>query len=94
MGPAVARLQRALAQVTVRAPRRSVLSNVDARPHADPEEIRDRLVAQVVSPVQWEPSMRALLADGIDSFCEVGPGSVLRGLLKRIDRKVNCANVQ
>ena len=75
-----------------------VISNVDARPHTDPEEIRELLVQQVVSPVLWEDSMRRLVGEGvaggpIDQFYEVGPGRVLRGLLKRINRKVPCENV-
>jgi [acyl-carrier-protein] S-malonyltransferase len=90
MEPAVARLAAALADVTIRKPAISVVSNVDARPHDDPEEIRELLVRQVVSPVLWEESMRYLIGAGYGQFYEVGPGRVLRGLLKRIDRKVPC----
>jgi len=90
MEPAVARLAAALADVSIRRPAIAVVSNVDAQPHDDPEEIRDLLVRQVVSAVLWEQSMRYLLAEGYDQFYEVGPGRVLRGLLKRIDRKVSC----
>ena len=72
------------------APRIPVISNVDAKPHDDPEEIRRNLVRQVVSPVLWEDSMRSMIASGIDEFYEVGPGRVLRGLLKRMDRKAVC----
>ncbi len=94
MQPAVERLARALADVPLRKPRIPVVSNVDARPHDDPDEIRHLLIRQVVSPVRWEDSMRWLLANGCDRFYEVGPGRVLRGLLKRIDRKVECAGVE
>ncbi len=91
MEPAVSRLAAALADVTIARPAIPVVSNVDARPHDDPEEIRELLVRQVVSPVLWEESMRYLLAGGYDQFYEVGPGRVLRGLLKaRIDRKIPC----
>jgi [acyl-carrier-protein] S-malonyltransferase len=90
MQPAVDRLQAALAGATLRKPRIPVISNVDARAHDDPEEIRRLLVQQVVNPVLWEDSLRALLALGCDEFYEVGPGRVLRGLLKRIDRKAAC----
>jgi len=93
MGSAVERLTAALADVPMAKPRIPVVSNVDARPHDDPEEIRELLVKQVVSPVRWEESMRLLLDQGIDQFYEIGPGRVLRGLLKRIDRKVPCDNV-
>jgi [acyl-carrier-protein] S-malonyltransferase len=93
MQPAVERLVAALAGATLRAPRIPVVSNVDAQAHDDPEEIRRLLVRQVVAPVQWEQSMQWLLAQGIDTFYEVGPGRVLRGLLRRIDRKAVCENV-
>ena len=93
MQPAVSRLEAALAGVALKPPRIPVISNVDAATHDDPEEIRRLLAKQVVSPVRWEDSMRALLAQGYDKFYEVGPGRVLRGLLKRIDRKASCEGV-
>ena len=93
MGPAVDRLKAALAEVTISRPTIPVVSNVDGKPHDDPGEIRDLLVRQVVSPVRWEDSMRWLLGSGFDQFYEVGPGRVLRALLKRIDRKVACSGV-
>ena len=93
MQSAVARLATALAAATISAPRIPVISNVDARPHRDPEEIRSLLVQQVVSPVRWEDSMRYLLEDGCDLFYEVGPGRVLRGLMKRIHRKAACDGI-
>jgi [acyl-carrier-protein] S-malonyltransferase len=93
MGPAVERLRASLADVPLSQPRIPVVSNVDAQSHDDPEEIRDLLVRQVISPVRWEESVRWLLGEGIDQFYEVGPGRVLRGLLKRIDRGAPCENV-
>ncbi|HVX61816.1 MAG TPA: ACP S-malonyltransferase [Pirellulales bacterium] len=93
MEPAVARLSAALEKVSLSKPRIPVVSNVDAVPHDDPEEIRRLLVKQVVSPVRWEDSLRYLLSQGFDQFYEVGPGRVLRGLLKRIDRKAACEGV-
>ncbi len=93
MQPAVERLAKKLADAPLRKPRVPVISNVDAAPHDDPGEIRELLVRQVVSPVRWEDSMRRLLADGCNEFWEIGPGRVLRGLLKRIDRKADCKGV-
>ena len=93
MEDAVEKLAAALANVNLQQPRIPVISNVDARQHDDPEEIRDLLIRQVVSPVQWEASMRQLLADGFDHYYEVGPGRTMRGLLRRIDRKISCENV-
>lgn len=94
MQPAVERLQKALAQVTLNKPRLPVISNVDAQAHDDPEQIRQLLVKQVVSPVQWEASLRKMLAHGHTPFWEVGPGRVLRSLLKRIDRKAQGDGVE
>lgn len=93
MQPADQRLAEALAGVSIRSPRIPVISNVDAAVHSDPEEIRGLLVRQVISPVRWEDSIRWLLGQGITEFMEVGPGKVLAGLLKRIDRKAKCNSV-
>jgi [acyl-carrier-protein] S-malonyltransferase len=93
MRPADVHLAETLSTVNVQTPRISVYSNVDAKPHEKPEEIREILVRQVVSPVLWEDCVRNILAAGADQFYEAGPGKVLRGLLKRIDRKVDCQSV-
>jgi [acyl-carrier-protein] S-malonyltransferase len=93
MKPADERLAEALATVPLAKPRIPIISNVDAQAHDDPEAIRQNLVRQVVSPVRWEDSMRSLLSQGVTEFYEIGPGRVLRGLLKRIDRKANCQTV-
>jgi [acyl-carrier-protein] S-malonyltransferase len=94
MQPAVERLKKALSSVALSKPRFSVVSNVDAHPHDNPDEIRDLLVEQVVSPVQWEASIRKMLSHGHAPFWEIGPGRVLRGLLKRIDRKAEADGVE
>lgn len=93
MEPADQKLAEALANVPIQKPRIPVVSNVDAAVHWEPDEIRQLLVRQVVNPVRWEDSIRWLLANGVTEFTEVGPGKVLAGLLKRIDRKVKCENV-
>ena len=93
MRPADQRCAEALAEVHMQAPRIPVIFNVDAQPHDDPEEIRRLMVKQIINPVRWEESMRYLLAQGFDQFYEVGPGRVLRGLLRRIDRKVDCQSL-
>ena len=90
MQPAVEALSLALARTVIRAPRMPVVSNVDARPHHDPDEIRHLLARQVVGVVEWQASVEHLLADGVRTIYEVGPGRVLRGLMKRIDRTVAC----
>ena len=90
MRPADEVLAEALADVPMQKPKIPVISNVDAQTHDDPEEIRQLLIRQVIQPVLWEDSLKKLLADGFDQFHEVGPGRVLRGLLRRIDRKIPC----
>ena len=75
------------------APSFPVYSNVDASPHGEAAGIKRALLAQVVRPVRWEESMRRMIADGFDTFYEVGPGRVLTGLLKRVDRKIPCTSV-
>ena len=93
MKPADEKLAAALANVEICQPRIPVWSNVDAQPHSDPAEIRSLLVRQVVQPVLWEQSMRNLLAAGVDRFYEIGPGRVLAGLVKRVQRKIDVQNV-
>jgi [acyl-carrier-protein] S-malonyltransferase len=92
MRPADERLAAALAGVELRPPRIPVVSNVDAQPHDDPEEIRRLLIKQVLEPVRWEDSIRYLLAQGFTQFYEIGPGRVLKSLLRRIDRQAECQN--
>lgn len=94
MRPADERLAAALAAAEIRAPRIPVYSNVTAAPHPDdPDAIRRALAEQVTVGVRWEESVRRMLADGYAHFVELGPGRVLAGLLKRIDRKIPITNV-
>jgi malonyl CoA-acyl carrier protein transacylase len=90
MSPADQQLEAALAPVAMKTPEIPVVSNVDAQPHSDPEELKQILVRQVVSPVRWEDGLRYMLQSGIDEFYEIGPGRVLTGLMKRVDRKIPC----
>jgi len=82
-------LGEALHQVPFVAPRVPVISNVDAEPHAQADEIIDRLSAQLVSPVRWQQSMERLLDDGVERFFEIGPGRVLAGLMRKIHRRAD-----
>jgi [acyl-carrier-protein] S-malonyltransferase len=93
MHPAGEQLAGVLAQAPLMPPRIPVYANVDARPHSTPDELRQTLVAQVVGGVRWEDSLRAMIGAGFDTFYEIGPGRVLTGLLKRIDRKVPCTSI-
>lgn len=93
MRSAVTKLEDALSTAEIKPPRIPVISNVDAQAHDDPNKLRDILVSQVCSPVLWEKSMQHLIDEGYEQFYEIGPGSVLKGLLKRIARKVPCESV-
>jgi [acyl-carrier-protein] S-malonyltransferase len=90
MQKAVERLAAVLDDTEIRPPRLPVVSNVDARPHDDPAEIRALLARQVCGVVEWQRSIESMLAMGLTEAWEVGPGRVLRGLLKRIDRRLPC----
>ena len=93
MQPAVERLTAALATAAFSVPRIPVVSNVDAQPHTDPAEIRRLLARQVVGVVEWEASVAYILSTGVGSAWEVGPGRVLRGLIKRINRSLPTSGV-
>jgi [acyl-carrier-protein] S-malonyltransferase len=93
MQPALDRLADTLQSIEIREPRIPVISNVDTQAHSDPEEIREILVKQVINPVQWEASCQKMMQLGVDEFYEIGPGKVLRGLLRRMNRKIACTNV-
>ncbi len=88
MAPAVELLEQALTEIPLRDTRIPVYSNVDAAPHQSADEIRQLLSRQVTQPVMWEASIRRMIADGIEGFLEAGTGRVLRGTLKRIQRKI------
>jgi len=87
MASASAEFTGAVNSTTILSPQVPVIGNVSARPLTSPEEIRVELMAQLTSPVRWTGSMQFLLEQGVDSFIETGPGNVLLGLIKRIDRK-------
>jgi [acyl-carrier-protein] S-malonyltransferase len=94
MQPAIPQLKEAVSAVPMRKPRIPVVSNFDAKPHNDPEEIRGLLMQQVLHAVLWEDSVRYFLSQGITNFYEIGPGRVLRGLMKRTDRSASCESVE
>jgi [acyl-carrier-protein] S-malonyltransferase len=93
MEPARQKLAHALAGAPFRAPRVPVYCNSDAQPVRNPDEIRRALERQLVSPVRWSEQVRRMIADGADEFIEIGAGSVLSGLVKRIDPGVRVRTV-
>jgi len=94
MRPAGERLQEVLAQINFSDPTFPVLANAEADFYPGKEAIRELLVKQVDHPVRWEECMQKLLQIGVDMVWEVGPGKVLTGLLRRINREVPVANIE
>ncbi len=88
MEPAKAELEEAIRNTSIRKPVCPVYQNVNAQPSTDPGQIKANLVLQLISPVRWAQSIRKMIADGADSFTEVGPGNVLQGLIKKINKDV------
>ncbi len=75
-------------------PRMPVVANVDAEPKRSAADSIDALIRQVSSPVRWEDVVKRLVAEGARTFVELGPGTVLAGLIKKIDRSVTVTSVQ
>ncbi len=94
MKPAQERLAVVLEGLQLQPPRFPVVCNVDARPVEDAERAREALVDQVTGSVRWSQSMEWLIARGVQTFVEVGPGKVLCGLMRQIDRSKKCLNVE
>ena len=88
MEPARLELAEAIDKTPFRAPVCPVYQNVTALPSTDPDVIKDNLLRQLTAPVRWTQTIRNMVADGADSFLEIGPGSVLQGLVKRIAPEV------
>ena len=94
MKPAEDRLAPELKAIAASDPGIPVVANVDAEPKRDAASSIDALIRQVSSPVRWEQVVRRLIADGVTTFVELGPGSVLAGLIKKIDRGVQVVSVE
>jgi len=93
MQPAADKLAEALGQAEFRNASVPVVANVHARPVTSGAELRELLVKQVVSPVQWEDTIAYLIGEGVDTFVEIGSGTVLAGLIKKIDKSVRIVSV-
>ena len=94
MTPAAEQLAEQLAGIAVQAPSIPVIHNVDARTHSDPADIRAVLAAQLHQPVRWVECVRAMRGQGVDTLLEAGPGKVLAGLTKRIDKSMTAIAIQ
>ncbi len=93
MEPARTELAEAINSTHFNVPVCSVYQNVNATPVTDPEEIKKNLIAQLTAPVRWTQTVVNMIADGCDSFTEVGPGQVLQGLVKKVDRSMATAGI-
>ena len=88
MEPARVELAEAINNTNFNTPVCPVYQNVDAKPYTDPAQIKENLIKQLTSPVKWTQIMQNMIADGMSSYTEVGPGTVLQGLLKKVDRNM------
>jgi [acyl-carrier-protein] S-malonyltransferase len=93
MKPAAEKLAGVLAGVEMNAAQVPVVANVNAQPVSEPGRIRELLVEQVYSPVLWEDTVAWLIAQGVDTFVEIGSGSVLAGLIKKVDKTVKVVSI-
>jgi [acyl-carrier-protein] S-malonyltransferase len=94
MMPAQEKLEKDLRKTEFAALRFPLVTNVDADTETSGDEARDALIRQVTNPVRWEESVRELIDEGVNTFIEVGPGRVLSGLLRQIERSVGTLNVE
>lgn len=88
MEPAKVELQTAIEETEIKAPVCPIYQNVDAKSYTDPTQIKANLIAQLTGAVRWTQTVQQMLADGAEAFVEVGPGNVLQGLVKKVDRTV------
>ncbi|WP_283391331.1 ACP S-malonyltransferase [Millionella massiliensis] len=90
MEPARVELEEAIKAAQFTTPVCPVYQNVDAKPYTDPEQIKANLIAQLTAPVRWTQTVQNMIADGATSFTELGPGNVLAGLIKKVNREAAC----
>ena len=93
MQPAKDELEKAIMQTEFQTPRCPIYQNVDAKPHTNPEEIKQNLIAQLTSPVRWTKSVQNMVADGATEFTECGPGKALQGMIAKIDKEVTVQGI-
>lgn len=94
MRPAADMLAAQLDQTDIASTSVPLVANVDAQPHSDAADIRGGLVKQLYSPVLWEQDVRTMLSMGTDLFIEFGPGTVLSGLVKKVERRIPTVHVE
>lgn len=94
MEPAREELAAAIEATPFSAPACPIYQNVNAAPTSDPKVIKQNLIAQLTAPVRWTQTAKNMIADGATLFTEIGPGKVLQGLIKKVDKTAEVAGVQ
>lgn len=94
MKPAEVELAKAIEETTFSEGICPIYQNVDAQPHTDPQEIKQNLISQLTAPVRWTQSVQQMVADGATHFVECGPGKVLQGLVKKIERTAEVSSAE
>jgi [acyl-carrier-protein] S-malonyltransferase len=87
-------LEHAIVHTDINAPVCPIYQNIDAKPYTDPAKIKHNLIAQLTGPVRWTQTVKHMMEDGATSFTEAGPGSVLQGLVKKVDRHMETSSAE
>ena len=88
------KLKDELDKIEIKNPVKKVIKNIDAKEYSNNDDIREILTKHVISPVRFADSIKYMISQGVDTFIEIGPGKVLSGFIKRIDKKVSVLNIQ
>ena len=94
MRPAAEKFEKEASKTTIRTPRFAILSNVNAVPETNPAEIQKNLTLQITSSVRWDETVQRIAKEGVKIFFEIGPGTVLKGLIRKIDPNLKVHNIQ
>ena len=94
MTPAKEKLEKEINATTFNPPKYPIISNVTAKPTQSPEEIKQNLIAQLNTKTLWNDSIQYVVSQGIKTYLEIGPGTVLKGLLRKIDKTLSVINLE
>jgi [acyl-carrier-protein] S-malonyltransferase len=94
MEPARQELEKAITETEFATPICPIYQNFTAEATTDPDQIRHNLIMQLTSPVKWTQTLQHMVADGVTDFVEIGPGKVLSGMVKKVDRKLTTLSIQ
>ena len=94
MSEATKKMEKIIIEQDIRYPDYKVISNVTAKEYQNNDEIKKLLIKQIESPVRWRESIEYMISNGTNTFVEIGPGKVLSGLIKRINKEVKVLNIE